>query len=81
MRAPKFNTLRIRSSCAAAAFTSGTFSAASASVRANAGPEGISLVMRSTSPISTRSVRATSRKAARAFNVPKVMIWPTDSRP
>src|SRR2546425_630949 len=49
MRAPSSSTLRIRSSWAAAAFTSGTFSAASPSVSAYAGPEGMSFVMRSTS--------------------------------
>jgi hypothetical protein len=39
------------------------------------------LVIRSASPGGTLSTRATSFTAARAFIVPKVMIWPTLSRP
>src|SRR6266545_471430 len=57
MRAPRSSTFRIRSSCAAADLTSGTFSPASARVTLNAGPDGINLVSRSTSPISTRRAR------------------------
>ena len=47
----------------------------------NDGPEGICLAMRSASAGGKRRTRATSRTAARAFNVPNVMICPTLSRP
>ena len=61
--------------------SSSTFRSASAMVRLYAGPDGISLVIRSASPGGIRSTRATSLTAARAFIVPKVTIWPTLARP
>ena len=60
---------------------SSTFCSASRMVRLYAGPEGISLVMRSASPGGILSTRATSLTAARAFIVPKVTICPTLARP
>src|SRR5207247_1517747 len=81
IRVPRSRILRTRSSWRASCRSSGDFSDASASVTEMPGPAGIILVKRSTSPGSTRSVRATSRNAARAFSVPKVMICPTESRP
>ena len=54
---------------------------ASGIVRLYAGPDGISLVSLSASAGGTRSTRATSLIAARAFMVPNVTIWPTLARP
>ena len=42
---------------------------------------GTALAMRSTSPYEKPSTRPTSRMAARASMVPKVMIWATWSVP
>ena len=42
---------------------------------------GICFATRSTSAYDMPSVRPTSRTAARAFNVPNVMIWATFSLP
>ena len=75
------NTRRYASFSFSIAFSSSIFSPASATVIEKAGPEGISLVSLSASPGGTFRVRATSFTAARAFIVPKVMIWPTESRP
>src|SRR5207244_3538677 len=76
IRVPSSRIFRTRSSWRASCRSSGDRSGASASVTETPGPAGIILVKRSTSPGSTRSVRATSRKAARASNVPEVMIAP-----
>src|SRR5207247_1752441 len=66
IRVPSSRILRTRSSWRASWRSSGDFSDASASVTEMPGPAGIILVKRSTSPGSTRSVRATSRNAERA---------------
>ena len=72
---------RIRASERYRSAISFTFSIASAAVIENPGSEGISFAIRSVSCGVNPCTRPTSRTAARASMVPKVMIWPTDSAP
>src|SRR6266568_2637397 len=68
-----------RSSFCCISFSAGLSSSAFARVISSAG--GTALATRSASAYGMSMTRATSRTTARAFIVPKVMIWATFSRP